>query len=322
MLQQINRKLEKMMPFITPASVIFGVIFSAYIKDFSFLVPWLFAFMTFEGSLSMNFKSIKGAITHPFPVFMTLIFLHIVMPLWALAVGHITFNGDTLTITGIVLGMVIPTGITSFIWVAMKKGSTALTLAIILIDSILSPFIVPFTLSLLVGEKIELDASSMMVSLLFMIVLPSIVGMLLNGVTRGRIKDVWKPRLSPISKVFLGCIVMLNGAVVAPYLIELNIKLLFIIFVVFFISFTGYMFAFLLAKWLKFDQDTTIAITFTGGMRNISAGTVIAISFFPPAVIIPVVVGMLFQQSLASLYGAFLDRHYNKKEQIAGGKSA
>lgn len=322
MLQQINRRLEKMMPLITPTSVILGVIFSAYIKDFSFLVPWLFAFMTFEGSLNMNFKSIKGAVTHPFPVFITLAFLHIIMPLWAWAVGHITFNGDTLTITGMILGMVIPTGITSFIWVSIKKGNTALTLAIILIDSILSPFIVPFSLSLLVGEKIELDVSSMMVSLLFMIVLPSIAGMLLNEVTKGKIKDVWKPRLSPISKVFLGCVVMLNGAVVAPYLIQIHIKLLFIILVVFFISFTGYVFSFLLAKWLKFDRDTTTAITFTGGMRNISAGTVVAISFFPPAAIVPVVVGMLFQQSLASLYGAFLDRYYSKKVQIKDSKIA
>src|SRR4051794_37133556 len=115
MLQQINRSLEKRMPWITPASVILGVIFSAYIKDFSFLIPWLFAFMTFEGSLGMNFKAIKGAVTHPFPVFITLAFLHIVMPLWAWTVGLIAFNGDGLTITGIVLGAVIPTGITSFI---------------------------------------------------------------------------------------------------------------------------------------------------------------------------------------------------------------
>ena len=109
--------------------------------------------MTFEGSLSMNFKSIKGAITHPFPVFITLGFLHIVMPLWAWGIGHIAFSGDTFTITGLILGMVIPTGITSFIWVSIHKGNTALTLAIILIDSLLSPFIVPFSLSLISRSK-------------------------------------------------------------------------------------------------------------------------------------------------------------------------
>jgi hypothetical protein len=79
------------------------------------------------------------------------------MPLWAWGVGHIAFQGDILTITGIVLSMVIPTGVTSVIWVSIYKGNIPLTLSIILIDTILSPVIVPYFLSLLIGEKVEMD---------------------------------------------------------------------------------------------------------------------------------------------------------------------
>jgi len=137
MLEIINKKLTKMMPFITPTGVILGILLSAYLQDFTFLVPWLFAFMTFEGSLSLNFRSVKDALLHPFPVFLTLGLLHIIMPLYAWGIGHIVFNGDSYTITGLILGMAIPTGITSFIWVSIHKGNAALTLAIILIDSLL-----------------------------------------------------------------------------------------------------------------------------------------------------------------------------------------
>ena len=55
---------------------------------------------------------------------------------------------------------------------------------------------------------------------------------------------------------------------------------------------------------------------FSGGMRNISAGAVLAISYFPPAVAVPVVLGMLFQQTLASLYGFAIDRYYFKQEVV------
>jgi BASS family bile acid:Na+ symporter len=51
MLQKLNAFLEGKMPFITPISVLLGVIFANYLGGFSFLVPWLFAFMTFSGSL-------------------------------------------------------------------------------------------------------------------------------------------------------------------------------------------------------------------------------------------------------------------------------
>ena len=46
----------------------------------------------------------------------------------------------------------------------------------------------------------------------------------------------------------------------------------------------------------------------SGGMRNISAGAVIAVAYFPAAIVLPVIVGMLFQQALASIYAAFIEK--------------
>ena len=218
--------------------------------------------------------------------------------------------------------MVIPTGVTSFIWVSMKRGNTALTLAVILIDSLLSPIIVPLSLSLLVGQKVEMDISSMMSGLLYMIVIPSIAGILLNELTKGKIVPVWKPRLSPISKIFLFCVVSLNGAVIAPYFENFQVKYIYIIAVVFLVSFTGYLFAFFLGKLLKYEQDMLVTFTFSGGMRNISAGAVIAISYFPSAVVFPVVVGMLFQQIIASIFATILDKHHEKVLENSKAKGA
>ena len=313
MLQKVNKQLEKIMPLITPVSVVMGVLLSAYLKDFSFLIPWIFAFMTFAGSLSSNFQSLKEVMIHPFPIFLAMLILHVLMPLWAWGVGHVAFSGDAYTITGLILGMVIPTGVTSFIWVSIYKGNIPLVLSIILIDTLLSPILVPFSLSLFVGQRVELDFISMMKGLMGMIVIPSIIGMLLNQATKGKIKDQLGIRLAPFSKISIGIVVMLNGSVVAPYLKNINLKLVSITLTVFFIALTGYLFSFFLGRIMKRDRDTVITLTFSGGMRNISAGAVLAVSFFPAAVAVPVVVGMLFQQVLASMNGHFLDRFYHKK---------
>jgi bile acid:Na+ symporter, BASS family len=313
MLEKLNKRLERIMPLITPTGVVLGVLLSAYIKDFSFLIPWIFAFMTFSGSLSSNFKSLTEVITRPFPILLTIGILHILMPIWAWAVGHVAFQGDILTITGIVLGMVIPTGITSFVWVSIYKGNIPITLSVILLDTMLSPLIVPYSLSLLIGEKVEMDTMSIMTGLLGMIVIPSLLGMLLNQLTKGKVKETLSPKLAPFSKISIGIVVMLNGAVVAPYLKDINLKLVSITLVVFFIALTGYLFSFVIGRLLKCDRDTVISITFSAGMRNISAGAVIAVSFFPAAVAVPVIVGMLFQQILASLNGHFLDRYFNRR---------
>jgi bile acid:Na+ symporter, BASS family len=313
MLQKLNKRLERLMPLITPIGVLIGVVFSVQLKDLSYLIPWIFAFMTFAGSLGSNFRSLKEVIVHPVPIFIAMLILHVLMPIWAWGVGHVAFPGDVYTTTGFIVGMVIPTGVTSFMWVAIYKGNIPLVLSIILIDTLLSPIIVPYSLSLFMGEKIEMDFINIMKGLLGMVVIPSLIGMYLNQVTKGKIKEQLGTRLAPFSKISLGFVVMLNGAVVAPYLREINLKLVSIIITVFLIALTGYLLSFLIGIYFKVGRDDVISLTFSGGMRNISAGAVIAVSYFPAAVAVPVVVGMLFQQILASLNGRFLNQYYNKK---------
>jgi predicted Na+-dependent transporter len=313
MLLKLNKQLEKIMPLITPTSVVLGVLLAVYIKDFSYLIPWIFAFMTFSGSLNSNFKSLSDVVRHPLPIFAAMIILHILMPIWAWSVGHITFHDDIFTITGIVLGMAIPTGVMSFIWVSIYKGNIPLTLSIILIDTILSPLIVPYCLTFLIGEKIEMDMFGIMKGLVGMIVLPSVLGMLVNQFLKGSVTKKLSSTLAPFSKISLGIVVMLNGAVIAPHLTNINLKLISIILVVFFIAATGYVFSFFIGKLIRSDRDTVVSLTFSGGMRNISAGAVIAVTYFPPAVAVPVVVGMLFQQVLASFTGYLMARYFNRK---------
>ena len=67
MLQQMNRFLEKALPFMTPTSVILGILLSKYIIDYTFLVPWIFALITFNGSSKSNFQSLKH-VDDPIPL--------------------------------------------------------------------------------------------------------------------------------------------------------------------------------------------------------------------------------------------------------------
>ncbi|WP_066187655.1 bile acid:sodium symporter family protein [Gracilibacillus timonensis] len=308
MLNRFNQILQKIMPFIAPTSVVIGVIFADFFNTFEGLVVWLFAFMTFAGSLSLNFIALYRVITHPLSVIIALVILHIVMPLWAFLIGTIAFPGETMTVIGIVLAMVIPTGITSFIWVSINKGNVALTLSTILIDTIISPFVVPFLLTIFAGATVELDVWAMMSGLVMMIVIPSLVAMILHEISHGKIHEKWSPRLAPFSKLTLAVVIMINSSIVADYLINVDFHLIKIAIIMFFVAASGYFLAWLMAKWLKRTQADVISLTLSSGMRNISAGAVIAVQYFPGPVAVPVVVGMLFQQVLASLYSKLLSK--------------
>jgi bile acid:Na+ symporter, BASS family len=84
---------------------------------------------------------------------------------------------------------------------------------------------------------------------------------------------------------------------------------------VFLLAALGYIIGYLFAKQLKQSNDNVIALTYNSGMRNISAGAVIAITYVPAPVAFPVIVCMLFQQVLASITGSILSytlKHKNK----------
>lgn len=307
-MDKLNRLIDKCFPFLTPCSVLIGVVFSGVLSSYTSWVPWLFAFMTFAGSLGMNINDFRRVLSHPFPIFVFLGVLHVVMPLVAWCAGHIAFPGDPYTITGLILVLVIPTGIASLVWVSIYRGNSALTLTMILIDALLAPFYVPFLMSRLVGAQVAMDAWGMLNGLLWMIVLPSVLGILLNQYTGGKAKVKWSPVLSPFSKISLGIIVAINSSVVAPVITHWDWGIAYMLIVCIVVVAMGYIIGWGVARGMKLPRELVVSMTFNCGMRNISAGAVLAIAYFPPAVAVPAVVGTIFQQLLASVIGSLLFR--------------
>ena len=315
MLDSLNKRLQKWMPILTPISLVIGVLLEDVGGHLLFLVPLLFAFMTFAGSLSMNFEGLKSFTKFPIVILVTIAFLHIVMPVWAYFVSTILFDDHLLTI-GFVLSVAVPTGVTSFIWVSICRGNLALCLSIILIDTLLSPIILPAIVYITVGKAIEIDTLSIMVDMLWMIVLPSIVGLILNEWTKGKIDETLGKKLAPFQKLSLFLIVMINSSVIAPYIKNISWELVAIIFVVLFISISGYAFCLIIGQFLWKDASIITSVVFTGGMRNIATGVVVATTYFPSKVVMPVVFCMLFQQVLASQFSRIIEKYRDKLERV------
>ncbi|MFD5018185.1 bile acid:sodium symporter family protein [Paenibacillus sp. NPDC058367] len=301
-----NVVLEKIMPLLTPTAIVVGVLNESRLLPFTGLVPWIFAFMTLIGSLKSNLKDLLGVLLKPQKLIVLMLILHIVMPLIGWLVASAVFPGDPYTVTGFVLLFAIPTGVVSVVWVSIYGGNIALTLALILIDTLLSPIVVPGTLYLLMGASVEIQLGEMMKGLLWMVVIPSVVGMLLNQWTKGKVNTVCGPPLSPFVKVGLFMVVSINGASIARYLKHPDSKLAIIIGVTFVTVVLGYVIGALVSRRFRFSYEDSVAVQFNSGMRNLSAGAVLAVKYFPPAVALPVISGMLFQQILAAMSGLFL----------------
>lgn len=312
-LYSFNFFIEKYMPLVTPASLIIGVVFSGFFGHYQFLVSWLFALLTFSGSLNSGFRDIKKVVLHPFALLLILFLLHVWMPVTACLLGNLLFGSNPYLVTGIVMEFSVPTAVVSLIWVSIYKGNSALSLSVILVDTLLSPFVTPLILKLLVGSTVTVNPLNMIRDLVLMIALPALLAMTVNHLTNGDVKTTLAPKLAPFSKVCLMLVIMINSSKVAPFFAHLTPTLIGVALTILALAVSGYLWGWVTARLLKRNQADTVSITFGGGMRNITAGAVIAVQYFPAEVLFPVMIGTVFQQVLAALSGWLLLRFKKAK---------
>ena len=133
--------------------------------------------------------------------------------------------------------------------------------------------------------------------------------------------ETWPKKLAPFSKMCLIFVVTSNSSKVSPYMKHLNGERLEVAVTILVLAAGGYAIGWLIAIFTKQNKQSTVSMIYGSGMRNISAGAVIAGAYFPAEVLFPVMIGTLFQQILAAFYGSFV-RHVQtaqrKKEKGDG----
>jgi predicted Na+-dependent transporter len=75
------------------------------------------------------------------------------------------------------------------------------------------------------------------------------------------------------------------------------------------LSAIGFLLTRFIASVIRCNPEKKVTLLFSGGMRNISAVIIVAVSFFPEVTVLPALLGILFQQStVAPLMGRLFAR--------------
>jgi len=317
-LNRIDQFLGKYLPCFVLFGVCLGVAFPDFFAPLNQIVVGLFAFATFANSLGGGFRELGRVFLHPLPALITLVLLHIVMPVLTLCLGNLLFPDAPLFTTGLVLEYAIPTGVASLMWVGMCGGNASLCLSIVLLDTLASPVVIPMTLRVLLGSVVEMDTMGMMKDLLVMVAIPALIAMILYQATKGRVAHRVKPALSPFAKAALLVIILSNATGCAPFLRDMNKTLVLVMAVVFLLCLAGFLSGYWSGKLLKQDYPTIQTMCLNTGLRNISAGAVLASQYFPADVMFPVAFTPIFLQVTTSLIAKVLMNTKASKAYRAG----
>lgn len=303
---QCNEWLGKNMFIVVLAGLFIG--FSVRIDDSPLLraiVVALFAYMTFVTALDTSLKDFTKVLLKPWISLWVLILVHLVTPFTAWLAGLIFYPNDPYIRLGYLIGASIPIGVTSVIWTALVRGNMPVSLVAVTLDTLIVPIVMPLFLSIVIGQSIQLDYLKMVEDLMLMVTLPSITGMLLHDLTGGRISSFSKSFGGATSKLGLLVVIAINAAVVVPQ-ITFTTTIIKALLVTLFIVSSGYFVGYLGSFILKDrTHEMTLTLMFNVGIRNNACGLVIALTYFPPVVAIPMTLSILYQQPLATVISRF-----------------
>jgi len=304
-LNGINNFMGRFIPITTPLAVALGFFFPFVFINMRPFVPLMFGLMTFSGALKLKVTELGNAVKSPLPIVLFFLVSHVLMPLAAFFSSSFIIDNPDI-VTGFVILFAAPTAVSGFIWVTIFKADKALGLTLILLDTILAPLIVPATVYILMGSGVVMDMSGIAVSLLFMIVIPTIIGVALNETSKGKIPSVICPVLDPFARICFMIVIAANSSSVA-HNIRFNDPIVWITGLLCIVLTT---FSFLLAKLNgiigKCGDEKSASLIIAGGLRNNSSVMTIAVTFFPELTVLPTLLSIIFQQTIAAIMGRLL----------------
>ncbi|MDQ0058824.1 bile acid:sodium symporter family protein [Paenibacillus harenae] len=296
---------------IIPGSLVLGFIFSSGLQPYIKAVPYMFAYVTLTMAIGCGLSQLREVAKRPGIMALTFVIAHVVSPLLAYGAGVLLYGADSPYVIGLVLFTIIPLGVSTVLWVGLSGGSVPLMLAMVVLDSALSPLVVPAGIHLFFDTAVEIEAGPLIADLCILIVLPTVIGVALNQISKGRIQGIVQPYAAPLSKLCFVGVVALNASAIAPHLDKLGEDMATLVPLVVLLVGACYALGFIgTAK--PHNREQQITVSYATGMRNISLGIVLALGYFSPLTAVPVVLSILIQQPLATVHHYILQKLNNK----------
>lgn len=301
---KLNKKFEKIMAFITPTAVLIALIFGKYFVPLKPLVNILFGLMTFFGAMKISAEDMKAAFKKPLFIVAYVIASFLIMPLFAQLISKTLFSNSIIVGSGYNLVRAVPTAVVGSVWATMFNGNLAVSLAILLIDTLLAPAITPFMLKIYTGTAVQLDTFGMMKSLCFMVVIPFILGIVFNHFFKKQIKETIGPITNPISKILFFVEIIINVSQVSQRIVsEASWDYALVIVAALILSILGFIIGHVVSRVMRLQKKEDISITFAVALRNTNAALVLAIGFLPELAALPIIFSIVIQQTLAAIMG-------------------
>lgn len=227
------------------------------------VINYLLGVVMFGMGLTLNLQDFKIVFSRPKDILIGCLSQFTIMPLLAWSLARI-FSLDEALALGVVLVGCCPGGTASNVITYLAKGDLALSVGMTGVSTLLAPFLTPLLTWALAGKSINVDMTSMFLSILWVVILPIIMGLIVKG--------LW-PKFTEKATDYLPAFSSIAIALIVAIIIGANADKLIaggfiIVLVVILHNIFGLSLGYLIGRTLRLSEPKKRAISIEVGMQN------------------------------------------------------
>lgn len=273
-------------------------------------INWLLGIVMFGMGLTLKMDDFKVVFSRPKDIIIGFIAQFTLMPLIAFLLAK-AFNLPTEIAVGVILVGTCPGGTSSNVMTYLSKGDVPLSVGMTAVSTLFAPLMTPLLTLLYAGQRVDVNAVAMFLSIVKVVLLPITLGLVCNyffeKVTREIVRIL--PLISTIA------IIMIIASVVSANSARLKTVGVMVVIVVILHNLLGYAAGFGVGKLLRLNTTKCRALSIEVGMQNSGLATSLAATHFAqyPLATIPGAVFSVWHNISGAVYANFLANRHPEK---------
>ncbi len=304
------KRLEKTVKFIGDYFIVWTII-AAVIgffqpATFAWVLPQvtiLLGIIMFGMGMTLEVDDFKNIFKNPKYILLGSLAQFTLMPLIAFALA-IIFRLPPELAVGVILVGTCPGGTASNVMTYLAKGDVALSVSITTLSTFLAPIVTPLLTAWLAGKWIPVSAGAMFISIVKIVLIPIILGLIINSLFGSKLKAVTKslPAVSVIA------IVLIVGGVVGANSTKIATTGAAIFLIVILHNLLGLLSGYLLGEKMSLQEAKKRALSIEIGMQNSGLAVSLAVAHFSPAAAIPAAIFSVWHNISGPLAATYWSR--------------
>ena len=180
-MKQLCHYISKYMAVLVLVCAVLSLLFPAVLQPIpTKTINYLLGVVMFGMGLALNLHDFKIVFSRPKDIIIGCMAQFTVMPLLAWGLAKV-FQLDEALALGVILVGCCPGGTASNVITYLAKGDLALSVGMTGVSTVLAPLLTPLLTWVLAGESIHVDVAGMLLSILWVVILPIVLGLVIKS---------------------------------------------------------------------------------------------------------------------------------------------